>query len=289
MVWHAGWDAAARCSLDHNLKRQNPGAVSDKVENFDEMERVLAKLDRFDLSRTPNFEPRRGAAVPGYVAANKAPLLYMPIKGGPEQEVCCWLDALGAGLTRDFNQKTLRQWLRRHPGHRRFTVLRHPLARAHHVFCSRILPTGPDSFGRIRRVLINRHGLPIPPAWPDAAYDRATHRAAFGGFLDFIRSNLNGQTNLRVDPHWAGQSAILQGMGELSLPDLLLREEEMAEWLPALAGQLGLEAIPDLPSVATDTPYTLAEIHDAELEEKARMAYPRDYLMLGFGNWRKDG
>lgn len=271
--------------FDHNLKRQNPSAISDKVENFDEMERALAHLDRFDLSRTPNFEPRRGAAVPGYVAAGVAPLLYMPIKGGPEAEVCDWLAGLGGELHRDFNQKQLRQWLRKHPGHRRFTVLRHPLARAHHVFCARILPKGPDTFGRIRRVLANRHGLPLPEGWPDGNYDRETHRVAFGGFLDFIRANLAGQTNLRVDPHWASQTAILQGMGDLSLPDLVLREDEMSAYLPAVAQQLGVETVPEIAHGTDDAPYTLGETYNAELEEKARAAYPRDYLMLGFKNW----
>ncbi|MGY3438226.1 MULTISPECIES: nodulation protein NodH [unclassified Marinovum] len=272
-------------SFDHNLKRQNPAPISEKVENFDEMQRALAQLDRFDLSRTPNFEPRRGAAVPGYVAAKNAPLLYMPVKGGPEAEVCDWLGALGDGLQRDFNQKSLRQWLRKHTGHRRFTVLRHPLARAHHVFCTRILPKGPDSFGRIRRVLTNRHGLPIPENGPDESYDRDTHRKAFGGFLEFIQSNLNGQTNLRMDPHWAAQSAILQGMGDLCLPDMVLREEEMAAYLPALAEQLGLETVPEPKEAAPTAPFTLEDIHDGGLEDMARAAYPRDYLMLGFDAW----
>ncbi|AKO98332.1 hypothetical protein MALG_03188 [Marinovum algicola DG 898] len=272
-------------SFDHNLKRQNPAPISDKVENFAEMEQALARLDRFDLSRTPNFEPRRGAAVPGYVAAGTAPLLYMPIKGGPEEAVCDWLAGLGGDLRRDFNQKSLRQWLRRNSGHRRFTVLRHPLARAHHVFCQRILSKGPQSFGRIRRVLTNRHDLPIPEDWPDPAYDATTHRAAFDGFLEFIRANLAGQTNLRIDPHWASQSGILQGMGDLCLPDMVLREDEIAEGLARLAAQVGLEA-PAPRASAPDGPIALAEIYDADLEALARAAYPRDYLMLGFGNWR---
>ncbi len=272
-------------SLDHNLKRQNPAPISDKVENFDEMEQALARLDRFDLSRTPNFEPRRGAAVPGYVAAGAAPLLYMPIKGGPEEAVCSWLAGLGGTLQHDFNQKRLRQWLRRNAGHRRFTVLRHPLARAHHVFCQRILDRGPQSFGRIRRVLRKRHDLPLPERWPDPGYDLATHRAAFAGFLEFIRANLAGQTNLRIDPHWASQSGTLQGMGELCLPDAVLREEQLAEGLARLAADVGVTAA--APQIApAEAPIALGEIYDAELEALARAAYPRDYLMLGFGDWR---
>ena len=66
-------------------------------------------MDQFNLTRTPNFEPRRGPAVPSYVAAANAPLLYMPIRSGPEQEVQRWLAALDGvgvdGLQSGFNQK----------------------------------------------------------------------------------------------------------------------------------------------------------------------------------------
>lgn len=274
--------------FDHNLKPQNPSPVTDKVANPDAMAHALARIDRFDLTRTPNFEPRRGAAVPGYIAAAEAPLMYLPIKGGPEQTVTNWLAGLHGsgleGLQRELNQKELRQWLQNNPGNRRFTVLRHPLARAHNVYCTRILPKGPGTFGRIRRVLQNRHDLPIPQGQPDETYTRDIHREAFGGFLKFIRMNLNGQTNLRVDPNWCSQVAALQGMADVALPDLVMREEEMNVYLPALAQQFGCSV--DEPAEASeDRPFTLSEIYDAELEDLARAAYARDYQMMGFSDW----
>lgn len=73
-------------SLDESLKKQNPEPISEKVRNFDQMVDALARLDRFNLTRTPNFEPRRGAAVPGYVAAARSPLLYLPIRSGPDRK-----------------------------------------------------------------------------------------------------------------------------------------------------------------------------------------------------------
>ena len=54
-------------ALDSNLKKQNPSPISAKVSNYEEMLRSLAQLDRFDLTRTPNFEPRRGPNVPSYI------------------------------------------------------------------------------------------------------------------------------------------------------------------------------------------------------------------------------
>ncbi|NHX27716.1 nodulation protein NodH, partial [Escherichia coli] len=110
--------------LDGDLKKQNPEPLSDKVENFDEMQAALAGYDRFDLTRTPNFEPRRGPAVPGYVAAANAPLIYMPVRGGPVALAEAWLQALApeGALQRGFTQKTLRQWKRQNTGHRGFTI-----------------------------------------------------------------------------------------------------------------------------------------------------------------------
>ena len=71
-------------SLSKNLKKQNPAPMSEKVANFEDMELSLVTMDRFNLSRTPNFEPRRGPVVPSYIAAARAPLLYMPIMSGPD-------------------------------------------------------------------------------------------------------------------------------------------------------------------------------------------------------------
>ena len=101
-------------TLDSSLKKQNPSSLSKKVKNFGEMEAALAQLDRFNLNRTPNFEPRRGPAVPSYIAASKSPLLYLPIKSGPVAVVIEWLagldDARQDDLLGKFTQKSLRQW-----------------------------------------------------------------------------------------------------------------------------------------------------------------------------------
>ncbi|EPX82336.1 nodulation protein NodH [Salipiger mucosus] len=276
-------------SLNTALKRQNPEPVSEKVANFDEMEQALVRLDRFNLSRTPNFEPRRGPVVPSYVGAARTPLLYMPIRSGPEAAVRAWFRALDdcgdADLVRDFSQKTLRQWKRERPGHRSFTVLRHPVARAHDAFCARILTTAKGSFAGIRKTLRRAHNLPIPEGEPGGDYDVAAHREAFSAFLAFLKANLAGQTAVRVDGHWASQAQCLQGMAEFTLPDMIVREDEMAAYLPALAMQVGHGAPPDPVPVPTAAPFSLAEIYDAEIEALAREAYARDYIMFGFDDW----
>ncbi|PWE33588.1 nodulation protein NodH [Maritimibacter sp. 55A14] len=277
-------------SLKSTLKKQNPAPVAEKVSNPAEMQRALADLDRFDLSRTPNFEPRRGAGVPGFHAGHTVPILFMPVQGAPVAGPLDWLarhEARAAGeespLLDGFNQKTLRQWKRQHPGHLSFTVLRHPLARAHDSFCRCILSTGPGAYAEIRETLRSHYGLPIPASYaPD--YDMAGHRAAFLGFLEFLKANLQGQTGIRVDPAWASQAALVQGMARVAPPDYLLREETLG---PSLAH---LESLLVLPAAALQAqepplPFDLAGIYDAQIEKAARDVYTRDYMMFGFQDW----
>ncbi|MBW7921878.1 MAG: nodulation protein NodH [Rubellimicrobium sp.] len=275
-------------TLDRKLKKQNPAPHEEKVANFEAMEASLARLDRFNLSRTPNFEPRRGPAIPAVMAAAKSPLLWLPVKGAPEAQVRDWLTALDGAPPQDgFTHKTLRQWKNRHPddrgGHRSFAVIRHPLARAHEVFCTRILATGAGSFANIRATLRANYGLPIPEAAPPADWPDADHRAAFAAFLGFLKANLSAQTAIRVDPAWATQTAILQGMAAFALPDHIIREDEAPAALPALAASLGAPAAawPAPPEDADRA--RLARIADRDIEALARDAYARDYMTFGFG------
>jgi len=53
-------------------KVQNPAPLSDKVENFAEMEAALKAVDYFDLGRIPNFEPVRGPGVPSFQISERA-------------------------------------------------------------------------------------------------------------------------------------------------------------------------------------------------------------------------
>lgn len=277
--------------LDGALKRQNPAPISSKVENFEAMQAALAKVDRFDLTRTPNFEPRRGAAIPSYYACPKTSLLFMPVRSSPDAEIRAWMARLDRvevdELLGEFTQKSLRQWMRKRPGHRSFTVLRHPALRAHKAFCERILNTGEGSYSVIRRSLRKAHKLPIPKDAPDESWTRDDHRTAFLAFLDFVKANVAGQTAVRADAAWGTQAGIIQGMAQFALPDFIIREPEMEAYLPALALQTDTrsEALPPAPEA--DTPYTLADIYDEEVEARVAEAYQRDYLVFGFGPWRK--
>jgi len=262
-----------------SLVPQNPDAVIDKVANPGDMAAALARLDRFNLTRTPNFEPRRGPQVPGFIAAKGAPLLFMPVAAGPTVRVQDWLSRLGepgdAGLVAGFTQAGLRDWMRAIAVHRRFTVLRHPLARAYAAFADGVLA---GNNARLVDHLVRQHRMRLPEAIATAA-DR---HAAFVLFLRFLKPALNGQTSLRVDPAWASQQATLAGFARFALPDAVIREEQMEDGLAHLCRHLGVDWVP----VSADEPGGLDEIHDTELEALARQACPRDYLTFGFGPWR---
>lgn len=265
-------------ALDDTLKKQNPGPLEDKLENPEALAEAIAAVDVFNLGRTPSFEPRRAAGVPTALASD-AGLLFFPIRSGPEAAIRDWLTRLG-GVTEGFEQKSLRQWKRRHPGHRSFTVLRHPLLRAHAAFRRKIVQGEAQD---LRRILINGFLAELqPPGEPFATPE--AERAAFRIFLNYCRLATGGQTGARVDPSLASQTALVQGFAGFQPLDHLLREECLAEGLAALAADVGAPppAIPSDPAEAA-----LLSIWDETLETAAAEAYARDYMGFGFTRWRK--
>jgi len=268
-------------ALPGSLVVQNPEALEDKVENFEAMDASLARIDRFNLSRTPNFEPRRGPGVPSFVGSD-AGLLYMPIRPAIDAPIRDWLSALGP-LEENFSQKTLRQWKRRHAGHRSFAVLRHPLMRAHLAFAAVL---GWANMAETRETLRRSYKLSIPAegkALPAEAWTEGLL-----AFLAWLKSNLAGQTSLPVMPIWATQATILQGFAQFATPDLLAREEQLAEDLGFLAKSCGIDAPPFDGGVTDSAPVKLGDIWIPELEAAAGDTYSRDMMQFGFARWKRD-
>lgn len=256
------------------LKKQNPEPIEAKLTNPEALAPGLARLDRFDLGRTPNFEPRRAPMLPACHAGAQTPLLFMPLRGAPEDEVLQWLAALDGvppgALKSGFNAARLRDWKRANPGFRSFTVLRHPLRRAWSAFEGRILS------GEVKPVcehLVRLYGIDLA----EAPRSPENKRAAFLAYLRFVRASLSGQTGLQPWPFWASQAALLDGFGQIAPPDYLLREEELVSDLPWLAARIGHTASPRWQPVDTGAPPA-----DTEIQNAARDAYWRDYEQFGF-------
>ncbi len=262
-------------------KKQNPQSLQDKVVNFPEMNEALLSVDHFDLSRTPNFEPRRGPAVPNFIAAARAPVLFIPIRGGPSDSLINWLADLDnvspSDLTTGFNQKTLRQWKRQTRSHQSFSVVRHPVARLYAAFVKHILLPGPERYDAIRDTLQNAYMLTLP----DEGSDAAAFRASFVSFASFVRANLAGQTGVRVDGAWASQSEVLKGVCQFMIPDHVFREETLQADLAYLADRLSMSP-PIYQAEEHEGPFRLSSIYDETVEAAVRAAYQKDYMQFGF-------
>jgi hypothetical protein len=265
-------------TLDDTLKKQNPGPLEDKLENPEALAEAIAAVDAFNLGRTPSFEPRRAAGVPTALASD-AGLLFFPIRSGPEDAIRNWFTDLGP-VTEGFEQKSLRQWKRAHPGLRSFTVVRHPLLRAHAAFRRKIVAGEAQD---LRRILINGFLAELqPPGEPFATVD--AERAAFRIFLTYCRLAIGGQTGARVDPSLASQTAVLQGFASFHPMDLVIREDRLDQGLAFLAGEAG---VPPPPKTQPDpAEAALLLIYEDSLEDAAAEAYGRDYLGFGFTRWR---
>ncbi|SMO97862.1 sulfotransferase [Paracoccus laeviglucosivorans] len=254
---------------------QNPRELSEKVTNFAEMEAELAQLDPFMLRRIPNFEPRKGPAVPSYMASEAGKgLIFMPIKGGPTDTVAEWLRAMGPVLE-DLNQNGLRQWKRDHAGHRSFTVLRHPLLRAWAAFDG--LVTGNNA--ELRRTMRDIHRVALPRDEELGQMTEAQQVELFAAFLDFLRRNLNDQTTLPTYPHWASQSEIIAGFSRMGSPDMVLREADLALELGWLVQGAGVKSPAALPEIRRFPEF----LSEQSLRGAAKKAYLRDYVAFGFG------
>lgn len=275
-------------NLDTSIKKQNPSPLGDKVSNFDQMAAEVSKLDRFNLNHLPNFEPQRGPMVSKFVAAKESPLLFMPIKSGPTATVTRWLAARDqvseTELLSGFNQKSLRHWMEAQRTYRSFSVLRHPVARAHAAYCENFLNVKAGGFSAIRKVLSQDYKIHFPTDCDAPFGDIEQHRQNFLRFLGFLKDNLQSQTSVRVDPAWATQHHILQGMSEFCVPHLILREDTLENDLTVLGNQIDLSPVPLTlehdPLIAI-----LQSIYNDPIEDATRKVYRRDYLNFGFENW----
>jgi hypothetical protein len=269
----------------NKLKKQNPGGIDKKVKNPREMTSALASLDLLNLGRTPNFEARRGARVPDYRATAKLPLLYLPVLGGPVEDVVDWMTSHeGAEPMLGLNQKALRQWTKKHEGYASFTVLRHPVLRAYTTLCKGFQAEDHNQLNEVRRILRQVYG--VANGKPGEVRSTGEQRAEFLAFLKFLKENIEGQTGVRTHASWASFSATLQGMSQVVMPKRIILEQDAVTSFAEIEKSLSLRSIPINPTIDTAGQVDLAQIYDDEIEAAVRDIYMRDYLGFGFSNWR---
>ncbi len=266
--------------LVFKFKKQNPERLLDKVANPEEMAAGLARIDWFNLQHTPNFEPRRAGSVGTFVASDTVGLVFQPVRSAPDQRIRHWMQAYG-GLITSFDRPSLRKWREGNVGQRSFTVLRHPLARAHAAWCDFL---DKDWMPELRPYLKRVHKFELPPKAQKGFASADDHRAGFMVFLELIRHIQAGRTELRTPAQLATQWATVSGFAQVQGPDFTLREDRLAEGLAFVCAEAGLEMKP-LPPEPECLPYDLGELYGPDMEKAAREAYGRDYTAYGFADW----
>lgn len=267
---------------------QNPKPVAERLTNAAEAEDVLRQIAIPDLGYIPSHEPERGPGVRMFHACVTVPLLYMPIRGAGPDPVPDWMRNVDPGreVERGMTQKEVRRWMREHPGHRSFTVLRHPLPRAYDAFCRFILPVDVEGYTEIREALVARYGVPLPSSDAGQAWSLDRQRESFLAFLRFLAGNLGGQTSVRVDYSWSSQQAFLEALARFSVPDRVIREDSISTELQHLSELVGLNGTSwSGESFGTQAHYPLEDVRTVEIDEACAAAYRRDYVFFGFRAW----
>jgi len=299
-------------SVKETIRRQNPGSLRDKVENFEEMQAALSAWSEEDAVFAASLDPTRRANIPKMVTCISQPILFSPIPGGPNEEVLRWMNAIDEGtfesssfgeavaagevLHVGHNQRTLLEWMRANPDLVTATAVRHPIPRAYAAFMAKIFHTGPEAYDVIRKQLTKYFGVALPDntvmanatrkSLADDGYGIGQHRAAFHAFLRFLKNNLAGQTSIRKDGLWDSQMTFLAGFTTTIPVSLILREGQMD------AGFRYVETLLDLPKPPLGSPiqpdhmFSLDEIYSRQTENLGRKAYAMDYVRFGFDDYQ---
>lgn len=294
------------------IRRQNPGSLRYKVENYDEMQTALSSWSEEGTILATGFDPLRRANIPRMVSCISQPILFVPVPGGPNEEVLRWMNTIddGAPQTDGFssavidgeilhtghNQRTLFEWMSPNPDLVSMTAVRHPLARAYDAFMSKIFPTGEGTYAVIREQLVNYFGVALPdPEFMETAtrsalesegYSIGQHRAAFHAFLRFLKDNLSGQTSIRKDGLWDSQMSFVTGFNTAVPISIIAKEGQMD------ASFKYIESVLDLPApnigapIQPDHMFQLDEIYTRQTENLARKAYTMDYSRFGFADYQ---
>lgn len=261
------------------IKRQNPQPLEEKVSNYDQMVSELGALglEGLDAARAPETE--RGISVRDFVVCARVPVLHVPVPGVDAQVVLDWmakLDGTDAGsLATGMNQKKLGRWLDGATGLSAIAVVEHPLQRAYRVFRKHIYPGGAHIFPQIQSRLVDHFGLDLPE---DHAGDDEGLAAAFETFLEFLKSNVAGQTSIRIDANWEAQHRLLSGVHPLTR---VLHRNAFPVAAREIAQALGSDVEADDPAPAEG----LNRIYTRRLENLARGTYGKDYALYGFADW----
>jgi len=211
--------------------------------------------------------------------STKYGFIYLAVPKAASQSVIRALWELHPGATGAFvSTLSLQELFSRHPAYWRylkFSVVRHPFARAVSCYIDKVLDADP-----IKSAIFARVG-------------EANLPSSFEEFVGFLCQARNQDEN--SDRHWVSQSALLTDLEGNLLVDHVARCESLEADLGGILGRLGL-ALPPMRrvnvrsehlSLNSDTLCEQASLDDAhyhtpELEARLRERYRRDYDLFGY-------
>ena len=288
-------DRTGKTKLKEPIKRQNPGALANKISNIEE---VRAALDAPSLRErtppvlTPMLESGTDLSR-AYFSKNNA-LVFGPVPGVPDEGVRNWLGMQNQDPPQNgFSAHQFAEWKAQNKNPKLFSVVRHPVLRAYNAFMLKIFATNSGGYVSIRQELENQFGMFLPQGeidpWHDrrvlerAGYGAEEHRICFKLFLIFVAANLGNETKIRQDGKWQCQTEIIRRY-RILIPDVIvLKEKTLEAGLKYLENRLDIPSIPGWKNEADHNfSFPLSEVYDAEVEALAHEAYGQDYEELGF-------
>lgn len=279
--------------IEERIRRQNPGPLAEKVSNPEALAPYLPAGAAEGGEAGAGAGARPGPGVRGFLAGAAVPLLLAPVAGVPDGGARAWLAAadraagaagpLRSGLTR----REIRAEIEAGRIRAAFAVTADPLARAAHLFATRILAAAEGEPGSLRAALAadQRLALPAPEtaaggaaALGAAGWDAAAHRAGLAAFLRFVKRCRSGRSGREPPPALLPQTAHLAAIAEV-LPLRAVAPAgtfgPAAAFLAALAG-LDPGRLPPAPPAPEPGPWPLGPMATAELRALARAAWPED-------------
>lgn len=277
-----------RANMPDKIRRQNPAAWEDKVENAAELRAYAAAHGLSAPATDPEPKPKFGAL--GELIASKTfGAIYAPIPGAGMGEFRKVLTeaATAAGdpearLATGLKEKHLLR--RRWRGAFVFSFIRHPAERLHDVFIRRIARAEGDAYTMVQMMMARDHRGPGPGEMTSST---EALLAGFDAFISFVEANLSGRTALRVDPAWTPQSTLLASYTRETPLDFTGRIENLDEDLPFVMSRIAAPPIDLAPKLKASLARIEEELPKSvwltrERETRIRKMFERDYARLGY-------
>ncbi len=270
------------------IRRQNPTAWEDKVENVDDLRRYAAAHGLTAPAIDPEPKPKFGA-LGEMIASRTFEAIYAPIPGAGMGEFRKVLTeaATAAGdaepkLATGMKEKHLVR--RRWRGAFIFSFVRHPVERLQDVFIRRIARAEGDAYTMAQMMMARDHRGPGPgemTSSPEAML------AGFDAFISFVEANLSGRTALRVDPAWTPQSTLLAAYARETPLDFIGRIERLDEDFAFVMSRLAAPPVDLAPKLKASLARIDGEMPKSawlsrERETRIHKIFERDYARLGY-------